>query len=191
MGNVARSKKYPTRGVCPPLPAVRQPTLAASHSIGRPANRRLGFHALVCRRKPAWAIGTKACRGLRSGMTLPALDRDFEIHQTPQLSFPRRRESTHESRAKTRQSRNRQQPSQGNVVRPKATQGESKTSRGEGLVPRWGRGGEWQNPPCQFAVPTHNSGFSYLGVPAPAGMSDWYESMSQTPIRDDFTRLGS
>ena len=29
---------------------------------------------------------------------------------------------------------------------------------------------------CQFAVPNHNSGFSYLGVPAPAGMSDSYES---------------
>ena len=28
--------------------------------------------------------------------------------------------------------------------------------------------------------------FSYLGVPAPAGMSDWYESMSRTPIRDGF-----
>ena len=26
--------------------------------------------------------------------------------------------------------------------------------------------------------------FSYLGVPAPAGISDCYESMSQTPIRD-------
>ena len=25
---------------------------------------------------------------------------------------------------------------------------------------------------------------SYLGVPAPAGMSDCYESMSRTPIRD-------
>ena len=46
----------------------------------------------------------------------------------------------------------------------------SQTSRGEGLVPRWGRGGAWQNPPRQFAVPNHNSGFSYLGVPAPAGM---------------------
>ena len=30
--------------------------------------------------------------------------------------------------------------------------------------------------------------FSYLGVPAPAGMSDWYESMFRTPIRDDVTR---
>ena len=60
----------------------------------------------------------------------------------------------------------------------------SKTSRGEGLVPRWGRGAAWQNPPSQFAVPTHNSGFSYLGVPATAGMSDWYESMSRAPIRD-------
>ena len=55
-----------------------------------------------------------------------------------------------------------------NVVR-------SKTSRGEGLVPRWGRSGAWQNPPCQLAIPNHNSGFSYLGVPAPAGMGDWYE----------------
>ena len=26
--------------------------------------------------------------------------------------------------------------------------------------------------------------FSYLGVPAPASMSDCYESMSRTPIRD-------
>ena len=26
------------------------------------------FHALVCQRQPAWAIGTKACPGLRSGM---------------------------------------------------------------------------------------------------------------------------
>ena len=33
--------------------------------------------------------------------------------------------------------------------------------------------------------------FSYLGVPAPAGMDDWYESMSRTPIRDAPTRLSS
>ena len=65
----------------------------------------------------------------------------------------------------------------GNVVR-------SKTTRGEGLVPRWGRGGAWQNARCQFAVPSHNASFSYLGVPAPAGVSDCYESMSRTPIRD-------
>ena len=53
-----------------------------------------------------------------------------------------------------------------------------------GLVPRWGRRGAWQNPPCQFAVPNHNFGFSHLGVPAPTGMSDCYESMSWTRIRD-------
>ena len=46
-----------------------------------------------------------------------------------------------------------------------------------GLVPRWGRGGAWQNPQCQFAVPNNNSGFSYLGVPAPAGMGDCYENI--------------
>ena len=52
----------------------------------------------------------------------------------------------------------------------------SKTSRGEGLVPRWGRAWAWQNRPCEFAVPTHNSSFSNLGVPAAGGMSDWYEN---------------
>ncbi len=30
--------------------------------------------------------------------------------------------------------------------------------------------------------------FSYLGVPATAGMSDWYERMPRTPIRDEFRR---
>ena len=47
-----------------------------------------------------------------------------------------------------------------------------------GACPPLGAGGAWQNPPCQLAVPSHNSGFSYLRVPAPAGTSDWYESMS-------------
>ena len=51
-----------------------------------------------------------------------------------------------------------------------------------GLVPRWGRGGAWQNPPCQLAIPNHNSGFSHLGVPAPAGMiHDWYENSIRRP----------
>ena len=72
--------------------------------------------------------------------------------------------------------RNPEGREEGNVVR-------SKTSRGEGLVPRWGGGGAWQNAPCRFAVPNNNSSFSYLGVPAPAGMNDCYESMSRTPIR--------
>ena len=54
-----------------------------------------------------------------------------------------------------------------------------------GLVPRWGGGGgAWQNPRWQFAVPSHNSSFSFLRVPARAGISDCYESMSRTPIRD-------
>ena len=51
--------------------------------------------------------------------------------------------------------------------------------RGEcsaGACPPLGQRGAWQNPPCQFAVPSHNSSFSYLRVPAPAGMSDWYEN---------------
>ena len=54
-----------------------------------------------------------------------------------------------------------------------------------GLVPRWGGGGAWQNPRCQFAVPSHNSSFSYLGVPATAGMSDCYENR---PLRQPLIR---
>ena len=57
-----------------------------------------------------------------------------------------------------------------------------------GLVPRWGGGGAWQNSRCQFAVPSHISRASYLGVPAPAAMSDCYESMSRTPIWDRLLR---
>ena len=51
-----------------------------------------------------------------------------------------------------------------------------------GLVPRWGGGGAWQNPRCQFAVPSHNSSSSYLGVPTPTGMSDCYENRFPPPI---------
>ena len=72
----------------------------------------------------------------------------------------------------------------GNVVR-------SKTSRGEGLVPRWGGGGAWQNPRCQFAEPSHNSSFSYLGVLAPAGMSDCYENRLPCRQSGSQTRLSS
>ena len=54
----------------------------------------------------------------------------------------------------------------------------SKTTRGEGLVPRWGGGGARQNPPCQLVVPSHNSGLSYLGVQAPGNPSNrhWHEN---------------
>ena len=55
-----------------------------------------------------------------------------------------------------------------------------------GLVPRWGRA--WWNGPCQFAESAHNSGFSYLGVPAPAGMGDWYENVpARHPVRPQLT----
>ena len=50
--------------------------------------------------------------------------------------------------------------------------------RGEcsaGACPPQGSGRGVGEPTRQFAVPNHSSGFSYLGVPAPAGMSDWYE----------------
>ena len=37
-----------------------------------PPTNAPNFHTLVCRHQPAWAIGTKACPGLRSGMKVPA-----------------------------------------------------------------------------------------------------------------------
>ena len=68
----------------------------------------------------------------------------------------------------------------------------SKTSRGEGLVPRWGRVGERQNSPRQLTVPIHNFGSSYLGVPAEAGISDWYEialePLSSPPLNPNIPR---
>ena len=57
-----------------------------------------------------------------------------------------------------------------------------------GLVPRWGRGGARLNPPCRFAVPNHNSRSSYLGVPAAAGVSDWYENSYPLPPNSSFSR---
>ena len=46
----------------------------------------------------------------------------------------------------------------------------------------------WQNPRCQFPVPSHNSGFSYSGVPAAAGMDDWYENSYPLPPNSSFSR---
>ncbi len=45
-----------------------------------------------------------------------------------------------------------------------------------GLVPRWGGAWAWQNRPREFAAQNGDFVFSYLGVPAQAGMSDWYEN---------------
>ena len=52
--------------------------------------------------------------------------------------------------------------------------------------------GEGRNPGLAYGLQMtrkhlHQSAprFSHLGVPAPAGTSDWHESMSRTPIRDE------
>ena len=42
-----------------------------------------------------------------------------------------------------------------------------------GLVPRWGRGGAWQNPPRQYAVPSHSCFF----IPWCAGTSQHERSL--------------
>ena len=64
--------------------------------------------------------------------------------------------------------------------------GEANVARG--LVPRWGRGGAWQNPPRQLAVPNHNSGFSHLGAPATAGMCDCCYENGLPPLNSSFVR---
>ena len=46
------------------------------------------------------------------------------------------------------------------------------------------QGGGWRQPHPNTS--SDQVSFSYLGVPAPADMSDWYESMSRTPTRDGF-----
>ena len=45
-----------------------------------------------------------------------------------------------------------------------------------------GRGCRWHQPHPNTS--NDQLSFSYLGLPAPAGTSDWYESMSRTPFRD-------
>ena len=52
-----------------------------------------------------------------------------------------------------------------------------------GLVPSKGWGGGAND---IQTLPAPSPLLLYLGVPAPAGMSDWYESMSRTTIRDEF-----
>ena len=142
----------------------------------------LGFHTLVRRQQPACAIAAmKACPGLRSGIdSRPSIRHSYEsMSRTPirdvPFNQPRCRLSTGETcRFVDRWSMAERE----NVAR--------------GLVPRWGRGGAWQNPPCQLAIPNHNSGFSHLGAPATAGMCDCcYESMSRTTIRDRLPPLNS
>ena len=60
----------------------------------------------------------------------------------------------------------------------------SKTTRGEGLVPAGVGVGRGIIRSANSLYQNHNSRSSYLGVPPLAGMSDCYESMSRTPIRD-------
>ncbi len=52
--------------------------------------------------------------------------------------------------------------------------GEGNVARG--LVPRWGGAWAWQNPPREFAAQNWDSVYLSLGVPAAAGMGDWYEN---------------
>ena len=158
-GQCSAAEGYARRGAYPPLGSG----WGVAESVVPSTNPAL--YTLGCPPLPAWGIVTKTCAGLRSGMTLPALDRDFETHQSPQSSFPRRRESTHQSRAAKRQSKNRQQSPQGQC------------SAAEGYATRvedYARRGAW--PPLGYgwgvaesAVPTTNPAFHTLGCrPLPA-----------------------
>ena len=139
------------------------------------------FHTLVCRRQPASAIAKKACPGPRSGIdSRPSFRHWYENDVTrprvclnatapalvvpaPQFVIPAKA-GIHALTSRERTSTAIPPPTSTRrphfvfpaIARP---------------VPRYAagiqRGGEWQNPPCQFAVPSHNSSFPYLGVPAP------------------------
>ena len=102
-------------------------------------------------------------------MTLRALYDDCETHQSPQLSFPRRRESTHEFRAAKRQSRNRQ-------LYPHCQCSAVEDYARRGACPPLGSGWGMAETPVGRGRKKRNAEFSSLGVPAPARMSDWYEN---------------
>ncbi len=112
------------------------------------------FHTLVCRRPPAWAIGTKACPGLRSGIISGAGRR----HQPP--------------------SPEQRQP---RVAREKCS---------AGACPQPGVG--WGAQTTSDPAINQCTPFSHLGVPAPAGMDDWYENaptrLSSAPLNPSIPR---
>ena len=122
----------------------------------------------------------KACPGLRSGIDLSG-SLSFAIRGIPSSIRPPIRHSY--ENVPSNQPRCRLSTGETCRIVDRWPMAESENVA-RGLVPRWGQGGAWQYPPCQFAVPSHNSGFSYLGLPAPAGISDCDESMSWTSIRD-------
>ena len=55
-------------GSCPPLGSGRGGVGGSPQGILCAKHATPPFHPLVCRRQPAWVIGTKACPGLRSGI---------------------------------------------------------------------------------------------------------------------------
>ncbi len=92
-----------------------------------------------------------------AGHRQPALQREFESHQSAHPSFPQ--EAYPVSACGGRESR-----------------GEGTENVARGLVPRWGGDWAWQNPPRELAAQNRDSVFSCLGVPAQVGMGDLYET---------------
>ena len=138
-----------------------------------------------------YLIGTK--------MTLRALYRDLETHRTPQLSFPGRWESTHESRAAKRQSRNRHQPPQGQCSAGACPPQGSGWGVAESTAPTrptksqlrlfipWCAGGSRH----QRLVRKWCYAASIVPESHQPHTRHWYESMSRTPIRDALKWLSS
>ena len=122
-----------------------------NHTQTLPPTNASNFHTLVCRQQPAWAIGTKACPGLRPGM-------DGSRH--------------------SRGPKERCRLAPCRRVCPTAPTS-SFVCCEAGI-----QGGGWRQPHPNTS--SNQVSFSYLGVPAPAGMGDWCESMSRTPPRDGF-----
>ncbi len=131
------------------------------------------FHTLVCRRQPAWAIGTKIvirCHRIRHsrGSGNPEGKGGTNHTQTP----PTTRSHFHTLVC-------RRQPAWAIGTKIVIRCHRIRHSRGSGNPEGKGGTNHTQTPPT-----TRRESFSYLRVPAPAGMRDCYESMSRTPIRD-------
>ena len=128
-GECSAVEDFARRGACPPL--GRRRGLAESRVANFPYQTTTpAFHTLVCRHLPASAIGTKRIPGPDPGCPGP-------LRLAPGIVIPVPFRHSGEGR---------NPEGWGNVVR-------SKTTRGEGLVPRWGRAGGLAKSAATFIRP--------------------------------------
>ena len=156
-------------GACPQLGAGCVAPDDTQTQRGRvPATRCIHFHTLVCRHQPAWAIGTKACPGLRPGMDgshRHGADPLLALDERGLKSLPRtpiRGEGEPCSAGACPQPGPRTLPA-GSGGRPATVTTAPTSSFRRRPESRGGIGGRHQ--------------FSYLGVPAATGAGDSYGTL--------------